>query len=179
MLTHQNRSKAALWGYISVDVAWSIIIGLLLPRTPAWGTAISALVAMALTSLILHQLLRLTQSARPMRDKDTPSSAWIPGVLGAAAFIRVIVRMLSSQVSEAFYEFLILSALCGFFWYAITLTTCIEFFRFSKNPSYSLLLGIVFSAVGIATGYFIHAVLSGSTLLPLCISFLYSFLVSK
>lgn len=160
-------------GWISLNITWSISIGILLPRMPFWGIPVLMIVIGLLLSLIWVQLVQLAQKKELTWFKKPDGKAWIPGILGVVILVRAFAYKLSAFLPDVFYEFILLSIFFGWGWYEIILRTSKKLLRYYV-PTSALFRGVGFSLVGICLGSLIHFSMEGKTFLPLVVSFLYS-----
>lgn len=175
------KLKLLSWKWLTLNLWWCILIGLILPRTPNWGLPI--VIILAISMIIALSIILFEQTWQVIRGAISKTlkvdSMYLPLPLITSTIVSVsLVKLFSKNLPSNVIEFILLAIFSIWGWLEITSRTGIKL-----QPSFctfhSIVIILSVSIVGIAVGQFIHLSLNGQTLGTLFFLFITGFIVTR
>ncbi|MEL7332884.1 MAG: hypothetical protein AAFN12_11580 [Cyanobacteria bacterium J06560_2] len=156
-------SKLHTLSWLILNLGWSTLIGLLLPRTPSFGRPIlAATIPFMLYGIFViseRNTTEFTQAGKvePTTDSEERQKHVPPWVYGSVTLGLTLKNIIQAVVNESLIKFLSLGVLLGWAWFEITWRNAAYFHSFlGRKRSFPATLGI--STTGLAIGLVIYSI---------------------
>jgi hypothetical protein len=152
-----SRKSLYIAALLTLNLLWSIIVGLFIPRTPAFGLMILIFLIPGLIYLNFW-IFRRKGRENPAKSEQASNRKKVPLWVYYGSTIAVsTTHIMRKTLPESFLGFLVLTVLLGWPWFEIILDTS-NTYRCFLNPGKAFTLALCTSSLGLVVGLSVYAV---------------------
>jgi uncharacterized membrane protein len=165
-MIHKLNSSSYKW--IALNLSWSMILGLILPRTPSWGlSVVVGLVVLMIPLLYLLLFERSQLAIKKFFQKASGENTWLIALptISIVVIFTNIIRALGKKLPTNILEYTLLTVALTWGWFEIAVRSGKHWqAQLSFNSFQATALVISLSVIGIVIGWSIHLSLDGQVL---------------
>jgi hypothetical protein len=152
-----SRKNLYIAALLPLNLLWSIIVGLFIPRAPAFGLMILIFLIPGLIYLNFWMFRRKVRKNSTTSEQDSDRKKVPMWVYYGSTIAVSTTHIMRKTLPESFLGFLVLTVLLGWPWFEISLETS-NTYRYFLNSGKAFTLALFTSSLGLAVGLSVYAV---------------------